>query len=152
MIAEGGATRQESIASGLEEIGTDLVVVHDAARPLVSSALVRRVIDALATADAVVPAMPVTETLKKAEGGVVTATVDRTDLWSIQTPQGFRSSLLRRAHEHAARAGINSTDDAGLVEQLGERVTLVPGQLTNFKVTYPDDLELARTVLEAREA
>lgn len=151
VIAEGGATRRASVASGLDEIGSDHVLVHDAARPLVSEALVRRVIEGLGSADAVVPGLPVTETLKRAEGDLVADTVDREGLWSIQTPQGFRTSLLREAHEAAAREGVDSTDDAGLVERLGKSVHLVPGQLANIKLTYPDDFRLAQTILKGMD-
>lgn len=152
IVTEGGSSRQMSVALGLDQISTEKVLVHDAARPLVSDDLVSKVISALSETDAVVPGVPVAETLKTSDGRSITGTVDRSSLWTIQTPQGFTTDLLRKAHEEAADAGFVATDDAGLVERLGVTVTLVPGERTNIKLTYPDDFELARSVLAGRGA
>jgi 2-C-methyl-D-erythritol 4-phosphate cytidylyltransferase len=139
----GGATRAASVRAGLSCVPEDcaFVLVHDAARPLASPELVAGVLAALASgAKAVVPGLPVTDTVKRVEGETVVATLDRSSLVSVQTPQGFSAEVLRRAHEKAPEA----TDDAGLVEALGEPVVVVPGEVTNLKVTSPADLALAR--------
>lgn len=141
----GGSRRRDSVATGLEQIppGVDLVLVHDAARPLAAPTLIRRVIDRLRVGDAaaVIPAIPLRDTVKQTDDDVVTGTVDRSSLVAVQTPQGFVVSVLRKAH--AAGDG-DVTDDAMLVEALGERVVTVPGDPANLKITYREDLELAR--------
>jgi 2-C-methyl-D-erythritol 4-phosphate cytidylyltransferase len=127
----------------------DVVVVHDAARPLASPALFARVIAAVRDgADAAVPALPVPDTVKRVRDGVVVETVPRVDLVAVQTPQAFRREALELAH---AGAG-DDTDDAALVEAGGGKVVVVEGDPRNFKVTVPDDLVLAHALLggEAR--
>jgi 2-C-methyl-D-erythritol 4-phosphate cytidylyltransferase len=129
------------------DAGVDIVVVHDAARPLASPALFAAVIDAVAAgADAAVPALPVADTVKRVVDGRVSGTIDRTGLVTVQTPQAFRLSVLRDAH---ARAG-DATDDAALVEAMGGRVVTVPGDPRNLKVTTPDDLQLATALIASR--
>ena len=145
----GGATRSDSVRAGLAALpsSVDVVVVHDAARPLASRAIFDAVIDAIrAGADAAVPALPVADTLKRVDGTRVTETVTRDDLVTVQTPQSFRADALRAAHA----SGESATDDAALVEQRGGCVVVVPGDVTNFKITSPSDLELAAAVLAAR--
>jgi 2-C-methyl-D-erythritol 4-phosphate cytidylyltransferase len=146
----GGATRSDSVRAGLAALpaSVDVVVVHDAARPLASRAIFEAVIDAIrAGADAAVPALPIADTLKRVDTGArVTETVARDDLVAVQTPQAFRLDALRAAHASDADA----TDDAALVEQRGGCVVVVPGEVTNFKITSPSDLELAAAVLAAR--
>ena len=144
MVVAGGETRSDSVRAGLAAAGdeAEVVVVHDAARPLATAALFRAVVAAVeAGADAAVPALPVTDTVKRVAAGRVLETVDRSDLVAVQTPQAFRLGLLRKAHE----AGVVSTDDASLVEALGATVVVVPGEPRNMKLTSPDDL----AVLEA---
>lgn len=140
----GGATRQVSVARALEALAPhrpDAVLIHDAARPLVGPEIIDRVLEALGTYRAVVPAIPVRDTLKRQEDGRIIATVDRTPLVAVQTPQGFEFTLLRAAH---ARAAANdASDDAGLVEALGETVHLVTGHSRNLKITDPEDLGVA---------
>jgi len=140
----GGATRSESVRAGLAAIpvDVDIVCVHDAARPLASARLFDAVIAAVRDgADAAVPAMPVTDTIKVVDdGGVVVDTPDRGRLVAVQTPQAFRSDVLRRAHA----AGAEGTDDAALVELTGGLVVTVPGEVSNRKITTPEDLEWAR--------
>lgn len=138
----GGPTRAASVRAGLAWVPPrcERVLVHDAARPLATAALARTVLAALESgAPAVVPAVPVTDTIKQVEGSAVTATVDRSRLVAVQTPQGFSTDVLRRAHAGEPEA----TDDAGLVETLGEAVSVVAGESWNLKVTSPEDLELA---------
>ena len=145
----GGATRSASVRAGLaalEASGADIdvVLVHDAARPLASRALFDAVIAAVrAGADAVVPGVAVADTLKRVDGDRVVSTVDRDSVVAVQTPQGFRAAALRAAHA----AGGDATDDAALVEAAGGTVVWVPGEATNFKVTEPADLERAAAVL-----
>ena len=145
----GGATRSDSVRAGLAALPptVEVVLVHDAARPLASRAVFDAVINAIrAGADAAVPALPVPDTLKRVDGARVLETVARDDLVAVQTPQAFRIDALRAAHAGDGRA----TDDAGLVEQSGGCVVVVPGEVTNFKITAPSDLELAAAVLAAR--
>ena len=139
-VVTGGATRAESVRAGLEEVGEDAVaiIVHDAARPLVDDAVLERVLRPLAEGWAgVVPGLPVSDTVKRVAEDVVTGTVDRADLVTVQTPQAFPAETLR-----AAYAGdlAGATDCASLVERAGGRIRIVEGDLRLLKVTTPDDL------------
>jgi 2-C-methyl-D-erythritol 4-phosphate cytidylyltransferase len=152
-VVAGGATRQESVCLAVASLPPDVTVilVHDAARPLVPV----EVVDAIASAvrdgaDAVVPAMPLADTVKVVDSDVVISTPDRASLRAIQTPQGFRRSVLEQAH--AAAGASLATDDAGLVELLGIKVAVVPGSEESFKVTRPIDLLLAEALLARRYA
>jgi 2-C-methyl-D-erythritol 4-phosphate cytidylyltransferase len=148
----GGATRSESVRNGLAAVppGATIVCVHDAARPLASADLFAAVVAAVrAGADAAVPAVPVTDTIKVvATDGTVVATPDRATLVAVQTPQAFRAGALRQAHA----AGADGTDDAALVEAAGGRVVTVPGEPWNAKITEPDDLARTRAWLVRRRA
>jgi 2-C-methyl-D-erythritol 4-phosphate cytidylyltransferase len=120
--------------------------VHDVARPFVPSAVISRVVGALdAGADAAIPVLPVADTIKQVEGRVVVATVDRSVLWAVQTPQGFSRAVLVAAH---AGPGIDAPDDAALVEALGVAVEVVDGADESFKITRPWDLAVAEMVAE----
>lgn len=146
-VVVGGATRSASVASGLDAVPADaaVVLVHDAARPLASPELYRRVIEAVRSgADAVVPVVAVTDTIRHLDGG----TVDRDLLRAVQTPQGFRVEALRAAH----RSGGDATDDATLVEAVGGSVELVDGERTNLKITEPSDLDVAEALLRRAAA
>lgn len=149
ILVRGGAERQDSVRRGLEAIGSaDLVLVHDAARPLLGSALIDRVIDAAAGSGAAVPATAPVDTVKEVgAAGEVARTLPRETLRLVQTPQAFRADLLRAAHERAAALGWRATDDAALVERTGARVVTVPGSPWNIKITTPDDLRLAEAIL-----
>lgn len=142
----GGARRRDSVGAGLAAAPehTTYVIVHDAARPLASATLVRRVVEALAsgTAEAVIPGIPVRDTLKETKDHRVTRTVDRSRLVAVQTPQGFSYRALVAAHELDTD---DATDDAALIERAGGQVAVIPGEEHNLKVTYPGDL----AVLEA---
>lgn len=148
----GGATRRLSVRSGLQAVrpGTGVVLVHDAARPLLTVELVERACEIPEGADGVVTAVPVTDTVKEVDSSVVTATLDRERLMAVQTPQAFRADVLREAHDAAERDRFEGTDDASLVERLGGRVIVVEGSRENLKVTYGGDLERARAVLLER--
>jgi len=144
----GGDSRSASVRAALDAVladAPDRVLIHDAARPLVSPALVARVVAALEHHAAVVPGVAVRDTLKRAPDGTIEATVDRTALVAVQTPQGFAYPLLREAHAR----GHEATDDAGLVERTGVPVHVVEGEMTNLKITEPDDLALAERWLAA---
>lgn len=140
-VVAGGATRAASVRAGLAAVpgSATIVLVHDGARPLADLALFGRVIAAVrAGADAVVPVVPVVDTIRSLDGGVV----DRSRLVAVQTPQGFRAEVLRAAH----RGGGEATDDATLVEAIGGKVELVDGDRRNLKITEADDLVIARAL------
>jgi 2-C-methyl-D-erythritol 4-phosphate cytidylyltransferase len=151
-IVVGGATRNESTRNGLRALDADdadVIVVHDAVRPLADPALFERVVAAVrAGADGAVPALPVADTVKRIDPftGLVLETLDRPALRAVQTPQAFAAAVLRRAHAGAADA----TDDAALVEAAGGRVVVVDGDPANLKITGPDDLARAETLLAGR--
>lgn len=149
-LVAGGDTRQHSIRHGLAVTGSDRVVIHDAARPLVTVGMVRSVLDLLDEADAATVGVRLDETVKRAAGGVVVQTVPREDLWRAQTPQAFRTGPLKEAHALAAANGIEMTDDAGLMEWAGGRVAIVEGSRSNFKLTYDEDFAVAEAILEGR--
>lgn len=154
VVAGSDRSRQASVALGLAALGQrnegDVVLVHDAARPLTPAQVTARVIDAVrAGAGAVIPVLPVTDTLKSVDAsGVVTGTPRRADMVAVQTPQGFRWDVLTRAHEAGASLGadeaVAATDDAGLVEAIGAVVHTVAGDERSLKVTRPLDLSLAQ--------
>ena len=147
----GGATRSESVRAGLEAVpgAVDIVLVHDAARPLATVKLFERVVAAVrdAGADGAVPGLAMSDTVKRVERDVVVETVLREALVSVQTPQGFRTSVLRAAYAR----GAEGTDDASVVEAAGGTVIVVAGERDNFKITEAGDLERAQAVLAARE-
>jgi 2-C-methyl-D-erythritol 4-phosphate cytidylyltransferase len=150
---EGGARRRDSVAAGLAEVADDAryVLVHDAARPLASAALVRRVIERLVAGgvDGVIPVVPVGDTIKEVADGIVVATIPRAALHAAQTPQGFVAAALREAHR---AHDDDATDDAALVEAAGGKVAVVAGETAALKVTYPLDLAVAAMLLEGEEA
>jgi 2-C-methyl-D-erythritol 4-phosphate cytidylyltransferase len=153
-LVRGGPERQDSVRLAIAELGeVDLILVHDAARPLVSRAVIDAVIAAAREHGAAVPAIPIPDTVKRVDGqGRLLETVPRDGLVLAQTPQGFRADLLRRAHAEAERQGAAGTDDAALVERLGHHVVVVPGDPRNIKITAPGDLELARLLLGAGDS
>ncbi|MCH6161066.1 2-C-methyl-D-erythritol 4-phosphate cytidylyltransferase [Streptomyces marispadix] len=161
LVVPGGETRQDSVRLGLAALPDDVdsVLVHDAARPLVPVETVDAVAAAVREgAPAVVPALPVADTVKEVrvrdDGGPepVTGTPERSRLRAVQTPQGFELKVLAAAHAQVAREGDGATDDAGMVERLGVEVVVVPGHDEAFKVTRPLDLVLAEAVLARRRA
>lgn len=154
-IVPGGKERQDSIRNAMAALApdTEYVLVHDAARPLVTRALVERVLAAAQEHGAGIPGMPVVETVKLVDTDAenrVLRTIPREGLFTVQTPQGFRSELLRRAYAHAAEAGFLGTDDASLVEELGETVVMVAGEPENLKITWPEDFPKAEQILRSR--
>jgi 2-C-methyl-D-erythritol 4-phosphate cytidylyltransferase len=147
-VVTGGATRTDSVRAGLAEVPADTaaVLVHDAARPFLPDEVVERVVTALGEGwDGAVPALPLADTVKRAEGDAVGETVDRAGLHAVQTPQAFVAEALRRA----LAGGGDATDCAGLVEAAGGRVRLVEGDRRLLKVTTPADLAFVETLLAA---
>ena len=152
-VVDGGQERQDSVARGLEAVPPEceLVVVHDGARPLLSVDLLGSVLEVAESNGAALAAVPARDTVKRAEGERVVATLEREGIWLAQTPQAFHASLLRRAYEEAGRTQATVTDDAALVELLGVSVHLVPGSPDNIKVTTPSDLIVAEALLAQRD-
>ncbi|GBC97782.1 2-C-methyl-D-erythritol 4-phosphate cytidylyltransferase [bacterium HR17] len=151
-FVDGGADRQQSVWQGLRALPpeTEWVIVHDAARPLVTPALVLAVWEAAREiGSAAIAALPCTDTVKRSlDGALIAETLDRQQLWLAQTPQAFAADILLTAHEQAIQEGYTATDDAMLVERLGVPVRLVLGDPTNLKVTYPTDLCVAEALLK----
>jgi 2-C-methyl-D-erythritol 4-phosphate cytidylyltransferase len=153
-VVPGGADRQASVFAGLCQIpeGTDLVLVHDGARPFIAAEVIQAAVSVAAEVGAAVVAIPVTDTIKVARpDGSVKETLERGRLWAAQTPQVFRAALLRDAHRQALQDGFRSTDDSALVERLGHPVRLVPGSPENLKITTTADLALAVHILQTRQ-
>ncbi len=153
----GGATRRESVRLGLEslaELAPDRVLIHDAARPFVDAATIDRVIAALEHAPGAIAAVPLSDTLKRGDGGRIVETVPRQGLWRAQTPQAFRFADILAAHRAFAAGdpGAEPTDDAAIAERAGLTVSLVAGGEENFKLTTPEDLKRAETLLGAAKA
>jgi len=149
----GGASRQESVSLGLDALlddPPDLVLIHDAARPLVDAATIDRVLDALRDAKGASAGLPLTDTLKREQDGAAMYGPDRTGLWRVQTPQGFYYADIVAAHE--AAAGAELTDDAAVAERAGIAVRLVPGHEDNFKITFEADIARAERILLMRLA
>ena len=150
----GGKTRQESVLAGLKSLhnhnqSLDSVLIHDGARPFVGAALIKRVIEMVkTTGEGVIPALPVSDTLKKAENGIITATHDRANLWQAQTPQGFPLAAILNAHQQAI--GKSLTDDAAIAEHSGLKVHICQGSIDNIKITQPDDLMRAEQNLSGQ--
>lgn len=144
LLSIGGRTRTESVSNGLEDLPDEaaIVLVHDAARPLVDDALIERVISHARAGDCVVPALPVVDTIKEADdAGRVLRTLDRARLLRAQTPQGFPRPILERAYREARAAQVTATDDAALCERLGVTVSVVAGSARAMKVTDESDFE-----------
>jgi len=149
-VVAGGPKRQDSTAAGFQQIPRcDVVLIHDGARPLVSTALIERLVAAAQQKGAAVPGLKVHETLKKvASGGHILTTVDRNEYATIQTPQGFRYPILQEALQEAQADAFYGTDEAMLVERMGFPVTMVPGSRDNIKITQPEDMKFAEKILQ----
>jgi 2-C-methyl-D-erythritol 4-phosphate cytidylyltransferase len=149
-IVNGGAERLDSIRNALQHIapGTSLIAVHDAVRPFVGRELLLRLIESAEKYGSSIPGLPVTDTIKQIDNdGLVISTPLRSSLRSVQTPQIFRTDILKSAYKHAALQGIRATDDASLVEYLGHEVKVIEGTPENIKLTYPEDLQKAAFIL-----
>ena len=149
-IIAGGPTRQDSVANGLLNCNAavdDLVIIHDGARPLLRATDLDALLDAADASGAATLGVPVKDTIKSVQDGVIVATLDRSSLWQVQTPQVFRYWLLLAAHSQARADGFAGTDDAMLVERLPHPVTMVAGSYCNIKITTPEDLAIASAFL-----
>jgi len=151
-ITPGGIERQDSvrIALALTSAESELVIVHDAARPLAAPAIFEACLRAAAHAGGAIAAIPVSDTLKRFADGAISATVARAGLWQAQTPQAFRRALLVAAHQRALNEKIVATDDADLVERTGARVEVIEASTDNTKITTPSDLAIAEAIIAAR--
>ncbi len=150
-VVVGGAERQDSVWNGLQQIdraATELVIIHDGVRPLVTPDEITAVAEEARRSGAAIPALPATDTIKEVEGNRVIKTLDRHRLYLVQTPQAFRAEIIISAHERARAEGRQATDDAALVEQAGFPVSIVGGSRTNFKITWPEDLVIAEYLLK----
>lgn len=150
-VVPGGAKRQDSVAFGMRALtseSSDIVLVHDGVRPLLSHDLIGRVIRQAKESGAAAPVIPVEDTLKHIDQNQVMETPDRSRFFRCQTPQGFRFDLLNRALKKAADDGFYGTDEAMLVERLGLPVAAIPGEAQNLKITTPLDLKIAEVLLE----
>lgn len=156
-VVEGGDNRQESVAHALDAIAgneDDVILVHDAVRPLIDAATIDRTIDAVIEHGAAIVGLPAIDTVKQVErtahGAIVTSTIPREFVVLAQTPQGFRSGLLHRAFAEATADGFIGTDEASVVERAGHPIAVVPGSQVNLKITQPGDLALAEFYLSQR--
>lgn len=146
-IVEGGPSRQASVYNGLRSlVSTDLVVIHDGVRPMVGSQVITKTIETAATMGAALACARVRETVKK-QHGLFLETIPRSDLWLAHTPQTFRTTLILEAHEKALDEGFEATDDASLVERLGQPIGIVEDSDENIKITTPRDLDVASLLL-----
>jgi 2-C-methyl-D-erythritol 4-phosphate cytidylyltransferase len=153
--AVGGRHRQDSVANALKALpdGVKIVVVHDGARPLVTPKLIDRTVAEAKNWPAVIVGNPVKDTIKRiTTGEVVDYTIDRGQLWSIQTPQAFKADVILHAHRVAKQAKFYGTDDATLVEKINHPVRVIPGDEDNIKITTPIDLKVAEAILMVRDA
>ena len=154
LVATGGAVRGESVRNGLEDLPESCryVLIHDAARPLATSAMIDRVVMEVRRGRGAIAALPVVDTLKRVnESGRIERTVDRAGLWRAQTPQGFPREMILEAHEHALLTGVDATDDAALCEQLGLEVVVVCGSERAMKVTEEADFARADLLYGLKE-
>jgi 2-C-methyl-D-erythritol 4-phosphate cytidylyltransferase len=153
-VVRGADTRQGSVRAGLGRVPSTVerVVVHDAARPLVTPAMFEDVLAALDDAAGAIAAIRATDTLKESDGGRVVRTIARDSVWRAQTPQAFRADVLREAHDRAAAESFEATDDATLLERIGETVAIVPGDPRNLKVTTVEDLAVVEAILASRRS
>ena len=151
-LVQGGASRQESVFRGTsraQELGSEFVLVHDAARALITADIITRVMSTTEQHGAAIAAVPVVDTIKEVDGSVIQRTVPREHLWRAQTPQGASIADLLAAYK--AAEGTSVTDEAELLETIGISARVVPGSEDNFKITFPEDLERAREVLKRRK-
>lgn len=149
-LVSGGRRRQESVLKGLSALGGGgITMIHDGVRPFVRAALLDRLVAGVRETGACIPVVAATDTLKQVDAhGRVVGTLDRRRIRLAQTPQTFFTDLIRPAHREAAQAGYRATDDAAIAEFAGAPVTVVPGDRDNIKITTPEDLEVARTILD----
>lgn len=149
-VTEGGATRRLSVYNGLRECRGEIVVIHDAARPLVNTAMIEESIRECEKNGAAAVGVECVDTLKTIDGGYITGTVDRSHICRIQTPQTFFLKDIKETHRQAEAEGFEATDDCALYEKYKGKIKLVPGSTLNIKITYADDLKFAEEVLKGK--
>jgi 2-C-methyl-D-erythritol 4-phosphate cytidylyltransferase len=151
-LVPGGKERQDSIFNALQTVKNDgLILVHDAARPFILKKQIHRLLDTAQKTGAAIIGVPAKDTMKTVRDNLVVATVERSSLWAVQTPQAFRFSLLYRAYEQADKDGFIGTDDSSLVERISHPVTMVEGDYDNIKLTTQEDLFFAQAILQKRQ-
>lgn len=144
-IIEGGASRQESVFNGIKACECDYVLIHDAARPMITTDLINTAIDEVVFKNALTVATKTIDTIKEVVDGKIVKTIDRSKLYNTQTPQAFKYNLIKDAHEKLS--GQNFTDDAGMLEALGETVYILNGSYKNIKITTQNDIDIAKVYL-----
>lgn len=153
-IVNGGRERQQSVYNGIvyvsEKKKDGIVLIHDGARPFVTKTMVEALVKKVLQSEAATVAVPVKDTIKRVENNKVVETLKRESLWAIQTPQAFKLSLIKKAHEQAEEEGVLGTDDASLVERLGVSVCITEGDYRNIKLTTPEDLIFAEAIMQER--
>ncbi|MGE8081773.1 2-C-methyl-D-erythritol 4-phosphate cytidylyltransferase [Peribacillus loiseleuriae] len=150
-LVPGGKERQQSVFNGVKEIKEDgLVLVHDGARPFIDHSLIKRLTEAASSHGGAIVAVPVKDTIKKVKENMVIETVERSSLWAVQTPQAFRVSILKKAHEEAEKDDYLGTDDASLLERTGQPVVIIEGDYDNIKITTQEDLYFAEAILHKK--
>ncbi len=152
-VTAGGKEREDSVRNGLQVVppGVKMVLVHDAARPFISTEVIKRVLSETAKSGAVIPVVPVKDTLKVVTGNKVIKTLDRSTLRAVQTPQGFKVEVLKKAFSKLGKKASLMTDDAAVAEAAGFKVKVVEGDTLNFKITTPDDLKQAKELLAKKK-
>lgn len=151
-FVHGGKERQDSVYNAIQTLITDgVVLVHDGARPFISKETIHQVMKVAEQAGAAVVAVPVKDTIKKVKNQQIVETIERSSLWAVQTPQAFRISILRDAHQLAVKQAFLGTDEASLVERLPYEISIVEGSYDNIKLTTPEDLYFAEAILRKRE-
>jgi len=150
----GGKERQQSVYNGIKVVNadTDIILVHDGARPFINHALIYQLTEAALLHGGAVLAVPVKDTIKKATDNLVVETVERSSLWAVQTPQAFRVPLLTKAHDMADVEGFLGTDDASLLERINEPVIIIEGDYDNIKITTQEDLYFAEAILQKQRS
>jgi 2-C-methyl-D-erythritol 4-phosphate cytidylyltransferase len=152
-VVAGGEERQDSVRVGLAAVGADaeIVLVHDAVRPFLTTEMIRRVVEAAGRHGAAIVAIPMRDTVKRVGGdGLIQETVDRAPLWLAQTPQAARRAVLKDAYRRAQQDGFRGTDEAQLIERAGHPVAIVEGSTENIKITRPEDLLIGEAILAGR--
>ncbi|WP_057915194.1 2-C-methyl-D-erythritol 4-phosphate cytidylyltransferase [Peribacillus muralis] len=147
----GGKERQQSVYNGLQHAGEEIVLVHDGARPFIDQKQIGELTLAASLHGGSVIAVPVKDTIKKATDNKILETVERSSLWAVQTPQAFRLSILKRAHEQADAEAFLGTDDASLLERINEQVVIIEGNYDNIKITTQEDLYFAEAILHKQK-
>jgi len=148
IITAGGKERQDSVREGLKNIEGDIVLIHDSARPFVSPMLIEKIIQDVERFGAVIPGLPISDTIKRVEKKQIVATLNRDEIYAVQTPQGFEKEIILEAYESAYRENFYGTDDALLVERLGIGVRIIEGEPLNIKITKREDFEMAEAIFK----